>query len=68
MVCPFLEKADGRCGDRLRLTNLNQAFQFCFGSHQFCPLFGELLAEENRFQRLHQIRESVPAHAVSRSA
>ena len=39
MICPFLEQADPRCASHLSLTRLSDAFTYCVGRYQSCPVY-----------------------------
>jgi hypothetical protein len=43
--CPFLNRADARCGDAFSIDNLDHAFKYCFGRYIACPVYAELLIE-----------------------
>jgi hypothetical protein len=43
--CPFLDGADQRCSNCLRLEHLNHAFKFCFGRFKACPTYLQLQVE-----------------------
>jgi len=43
--CPFLNRADGRCGEHFGLESLDHAFRYCFDRYKACPVYLELLLE-----------------------
>jgi len=43
--CPFLNRSDYRCSDKLRLDHIDHAFDYCFGDYKACPVYLEQLAE-----------------------
>jgi hypothetical protein len=43
--CPFLNRADARCGEALSLEKLDHAFHYCFGRYTACNVYLELLIE-----------------------
>jgi hypothetical protein len=43
--CPFLNRADDRCGDHFSLDSLEHAFRYCFDRYKACPVYLELLVE-----------------------
>ena len=43
--CPFLNRADSRCGSHFTLERLEHAFAFCFDRYTACPVYLELLVE-----------------------
>jgi hypothetical protein len=43
--CPFLNRSDPRCSRHLSLEHLQNAFRFCFGAHETCPQYAQLLME-----------------------
>jgi hypothetical protein len=45
MICPFMEDADSRCADHFSLNNLSDAFGFCFGRYQACPVYQRMLRD-----------------------
>ena len=49
--CPFLNRADERCGPHFHLDKLGHAFAYCFGRYKTCPHYLELLVER-RVRRL----------------
>ena len=49
--CPFLNRSDYRCSDKLRLDHIDHAFDYCFGDYRACPVYLEQLAER-RVRRL----------------
>ena len=49
--CPFLNRSDHRCGDKLRLDHIDHAFDYCFGDYKACSVYLEQLAER-RVRRL----------------
>ena len=38
-ACPHVDRNDARCGHRLSIGRLDQAFSVCFGSFHACPHF-----------------------------
>ena len=49
--CPFLNRSDRRCSDKLCLDHISHAFDYCFGDYKACPVYLEQLAER-RVRRL----------------
>src|SRR5215218_7155456 len=49
--CPFLNRSDRRCSDKLSLDHISHAFDYCFGDYKACPAYLEQLAER-RVRRL----------------
>lgn len=49
--CPFLNRSDRRCSDKLSLDHITHAFDYCFGDYKACPVYLEQLAER-RVRRL----------------
>jgi hypothetical protein len=47
-MCPFLDRRDARCADRLTLTNLRQAFRLCAGNHDFCTNYHQIRMDDLR--------------------
>src|SRR4051812_22310047 len=43
--CPFLNRADARCGDAFSIEKLDHAFEHCFGRYTSCTVYMELLIE-----------------------
>ena len=41
-VCPFINGEDHRCGKRLSLGRLDQAFAYCMGGYLACPTYHQL--------------------------
>jgi hypothetical protein len=60
--CPFLNRDDTRCSDRMALDHLQDGFTFCFGAYKTCPVYAELLAE--RQQRRAVVILGKDAHAA----
>ena len=48
--CPFLNRADARCGNHFSLTTMADAFDECFGCYAGCPTYHELLSERRERQ------------------
>ena len=49
--CPFLNRADERCGPHFHVDSLGHAFAYCFDRYRMCPHYLELLVER-RVRRL----------------
>jgi hypothetical protein len=47
-VCPYIDRSDPRCAERLTILNLREAFQFCFGHAPACPVHRQIRYEESR--------------------
>ncbi len=43
--CPFLNRSDSRCGEHLKIDQLNHAFDHCFDVYAACPVYLDLLIE-----------------------
>ncbi len=43
--CPFLNRADSRCAEHLKIDRLDHAFEFCFDVYAACPVYLDLLIE-----------------------
>lgn len=43
--CPFLNRADARCGQHLQIGQLGHAFEYCFDVYAACPVYLDLLIE-----------------------
>jgi hypothetical protein len=43
--CPFLNRADARCGENFSLERLDHAYEYCFNHYQTCAIYHELLVE-----------------------
>lgn len=43
--CPFVNRPDSRCSQRLNIDRLGHAFEFCFNSYSTCPVYLERLVE-----------------------
>jgi len=43
--CPFLNRADARCGENFSLERLDHAYEYCFNRYQTCAIYHELLVE-----------------------
>jgi hypothetical protein len=52
-VCPYIDRGDARCANRLTMFNLRDLFRFCAGQHRLCPVYHRIQHEES------------PAHAVA---
>ena len=44
-VCPYLELADARCGQRFTLDKLDEAYRYCVGHPKRCPVYRILASE-----------------------
>ena len=60
--CPFLNRADSRCGEHFHLDQLDHAFEFCFDRYTSCPTYLERLVE----RRLRQ--DEQPAKRTASAA
>ncbi len=47
-LCPFIERRDARCGERLTLERLGEAFKLCAGRHGACPIYHDLHFEDRQ--------------------
>lgn len=45
-TCPFLEWRDARCGSRLTLGGIRDAFRLCAGDPLSCPVHHEIRREQ----------------------
>src|SRR5438045_4664757 len=43
--CPFLNRADARCGENFSLERLDHAYEHCFNKYKACSIYHELLVE-----------------------
>jgi len=43
--CPFLNRADSRCAENLKIDQLDHAFEYCFDVYAACPVYLDLLIE-----------------------
>ncbi len=43
--CPFVNRPDGRCSQKLSIDRLDHAFEFCFDAYNVCPVYLERLVE-----------------------
>jgi hypothetical protein len=43
--CPFLNRADSRCGEKFSLDHLDHAYHYCFDRYSTCAIYHQLLAE-----------------------
>lgn len=41
-ACPFINGEDHRCGKRLTLGRIDQAFAYCMGGYLACPTYHQL--------------------------
>ncbi|MEM7626316.1 MAG: hypothetical protein AAF333_12030 [Planctomycetota bacterium] len=41
-ACPFINGEDHRCGSRLTLGRIDQAFAYCMGGYLACPTYHQL--------------------------
>jgi len=46
--CPHLDRNDVRCGSRLTITRLDEAFGLCMADFRRCPVFHRLTREAVR--------------------
>ena len=60
--CPFLNRADSRCGEHLQIGQLDHAFEYCFDVYAACPVYLDLLIER-RTKSADRLAE--PAEAKS---
>jgi hypothetical protein len=54
--CPFLNRADGRCAEKMNLSSLDYAYRFCFDAYRKCPVYMELLVDR-RLRRLAAVTQ-----------
>lgn len=52
--CPFVNRPDSRCGQRLNIDRLDHAFEFCFDGYAGCPVYLERLLER-QVRRARQV-------------
>ncbi len=45
-LCPFLERRDPRCADRLSLERLAEAFSLCAGRYEHCIFYQRIRDED----------------------
>ena len=45
-TCPFINGEDHRCGRRLTLGQLDEAFTYCLGGYLACPTYHQLSWEQ----------------------
>lgn len=43
--CPYLNRDDERCNQRLTLVNRRQAFSYCMGAFAECAVFRKIRAQ-----------------------
>jgi hypothetical protein len=47
-ACPYVNYNDHRCGGRLSIARLEEAFRICFGAFRACPVYHQLQHEQSR--------------------
>ena len=47
-MCPFLNKADARCGGQWTLRNLTAAMAYCANRYTACPIYQDAIAHERK--------------------
>ena len=57
--CPFINADDPRCGGRLTLRALDQAYTYCLGGYLSCPAYHRMSWEQ-------QAREADDLHSADR--
>lgn len=45
-MCPFLNKADARCGGQWTLRNLTAAMAYCANRYTACPIYQDAVAHD----------------------
>lgn len=55
-ACPFIDCGDKRCGKRLNLGSIDQAFGVCLGNYQSCPIYKLLMIQKSRLSAMPQQR------------
>jgi hypothetical protein len=50
-VCPFLNKADARCGGQWTLRNLTAAMAYCANRYTACPIYQDAIAHERKVEK-----------------
>lgn len=48
VICPYLDLADERCAGRFTMSKLGEAYRFCFGRPQDCPVHALLASLDPR--------------------
>ena len=44
-MCPFIDKGDARCAEKLTFRNVVRAFTHCADHYRDCPIYQQLTAE-----------------------
>lgn len=47
-MCPFLNKADARCGGQWTLRNLTAAVAYCANRYTACPIYQDAIAHDRK--------------------
>ncbi|MEL7088342.1 MAG: hypothetical protein AAGL98_07860 [Planctomycetota bacterium] len=68
-ACPFINGEDHRCGKRLTLGRLDQAFAYCLGGYLACPTYHQLSWEtqplESSADQTESTRQSPPPRRLT---
>lgn len=47
-MCPFLHKADARCGGQWTLRNLTVAMAYCANRYTACPIYQDAISHDRK--------------------
>lgn len=56
--CPYLNRDDPRCNQRLTLVHLPQAFSYCVGAYTECAVFRRFRAQSRERDHAPQLARS----------
>ena len=57
-LCPYLNRDDERCNQRLTLVHLPQAFSYCVGAYTACAVFRRIRAQRGERDHAPQLARS----------
>lgn len=68
-LCPMINLDHPKCGGRLSLGHIDEAFEYCLGGYLACPAYQHLSWEQQALEHSHESTHAQrPAVAVDRPA
>lgn len=47
-MCPYIDRNDPRCADKLTLARIKEALEECGGDYGRCPIYQRIATEQRR--------------------
>lgn len=68
-LCPMINHDHPRCGGRLSLGHIDEAFEYCLGGYLACPAYQHLSWEQHALEHSHEFAPAQrPTVAAARQA